>query len=291
MGAIGDYITKKVLRNSAKKHIRNYPRLAMFAFDSISSEIIIFGQHEREELKFLGSGLFPKLKKRICCFDVGANIGNHSLEFAKHFEHVYSFEPNPYVYDLLNINASLTNNIITKKIGLSNSQRTVKIQKNKYETNLGSTKIEEKALLESKDFYEFKLMKLDQFVKSNKIKDIDYIKIDIEGHELECIMGAEHTLRSFSPILTIEILKVDIFEGKTNAIKLLKEYGYKFFYELVDSSWLNRLPVSLYKLVRFSMSILINKKLKREYTLKPINSLEPKNYTMVVCSKKQISDL
>ena len=288
MGAIGDYIAKKVLRNRAKEHIRNYPRLVLLAFDSISSEIIISGQHEKEELYFLRNVLFPKLKNRCVCFDVGANIGNHSLEFSKHFKRVYSFEPNPMVFKLLNINASLTNNIIAQNVGLSNSQKTIKVPKNIYETNIGSTKVVEQKFVASEDFHEFKLTELDNFVKENKINSIDYIKIDIEGHELECIKGGELTLRHYSPVLTIEILKEDIVNGKSNSIKLLDKYGYKFFYELEDQSWFNKLPSFLYKLIRFFVSILKNKKLRRDYILKPINALKKKNYTMIVCSKTKI---
>ena len=53
-----------------------------------------------------------------------------------------------------------------------------------------------------------KLKKFDQLVSNlNIIKDIDFIKIDVEGHELEVLKGMNKFLKKSRPIFLIEIEK------------------------------------------------------------------------------------
>ena len=46
---------------------------------------------------------------------------------------------------------------------------------------------------------------LDNYLEVNQIKDcIDFIKIDVEGHELEVIYGAEKTIQNYRPVILCE---------------------------------------------------------------------------------------
>jgi hypothetical protein len=52
--------------------------------------------------------------------------------------------------------------------------------------------------------------------------DHPVIKIDVEGHELEVLKGAENTIKKYMPTLLIEIFNFD-----TNEVpKYLKSLGY-----------------------------------------------------------------
>jgi hypothetical protein len=44
---------------------------------------------------------------------------------------------------------------------------------------------------------------IDNFVQKNKIAKIDFIKLDIEGAEYECLLGASNTIKKFKPKLAI----------------------------------------------------------------------------------------
>ena len=54
---------------------------------------------------------------------------------------------------------------------------------------------------------------------------LDFIKIDIEGMEMEALTGAEATLRKFRPQLMIEKIKSD----ETQLRDFVNELGYKVF--------------------------------------------------------------
>ena len=66
-------------------------------------------------------------------------------------------------------------------------------------------------------------------MRTKKLDDYEYkpsfIKIDIEGHELECIKGAIETIKKFNPILMIEYDK-KIYDKINN---ILKNYKYNAF--------------------------------------------------------------
>lgn len=65
---------------------------------------------------------------------------------------------------------------------------------------------------------ESQVKKLDDF----KLKPY-FIKVDVQGFEMEVLQGAEETIRKYKPIFLIESLKD---EHK----KFLRRYNYEFYY-------------------------------------------------------------
>ena len=96
----------------AIEHRNEYPSLAIFAFDHVGLAINSHGRYENDILN--ATFQFLKSKELIgdgAALDVGANIGNHSVFFAKYFNKVVSFEPHPKVFKLLTINTEDLANI------------------------------------------------------------------------------------------------------------------------------------------------------------------------------------
>ena len=50
---------------------------------------------------------------------------------------------------------------------------------------------------------------------------MNFIKIDVEGHEYKCVVGAEQTIRKYNPVIIIE-------QNRNNftASDLLTQWGY-----------------------------------------------------------------
>jgi len=74
-----------------------------------------------------------------------------------------------------------------------------------------------------------KTVSIDDFVAENNLPKVDFIKMDIEGSELNALKGAEKTLRKYRPKLAISLYhKLDDFRDIPLFIKSL-DIGYKLY--------------------------------------------------------------
>ena len=82
-------------------------------------------------------------------------------------------------------------------------------------------------------------MKLDIFVRNNKIKKIDLLKLDTEGHELKILMGSKNLLKkNLVKYLLIEINNSKMYKNydkkkifnylKKNNFVLVKKFKFPF---------------------------------------------------------------
>jgi FkbM family methyltransferase len=68
---------------------------------------------------------------------------------------------------------------------------------------------------------------LDTFTKENLISRIDLIKMDIEGAEFDCLLGAQRVLEAFRPIIVLEA--DDRSVAWNNCRDLLSEHEYEAY--------------------------------------------------------------
>lgn len=55
----------------------------------------------------------------------------------------------------------------------------------------------------------------------SKDRKIGFIKIDVEGFELQALQGCERMLLEHKPVIALEVLKSDIQSGKSTALDYL----------------------------------------------------------------------
>ena len=220
--------------------------IVSYTNDLISDYIILDGWFEHQILKFLEKSVFPNLPKRSTCLDIGAHIGNHSLYFSQYFENVIALEPHPTTFEILKLNADSVDNITTMNVGCSN----ISCKKSAYEPagNSGgaTVNIPSQNEISSKEF-EFFLTPLDELDILQKVNSIDFIKVDVEGHEFECFKGAKNLLERHSPVIACEILKNSIINGMSPVVNLLGQFGYRYMYELIDQGGGGRINRNLSK--------------------------------------------
>ena len=74
--------------------------------------------------------------------------------------------------------------------------------------------------------YNSNTIRIDDFCKENNITNLGYIKMDIEGYELDALNGSKEIIRKFKPKLAISAYhKFDDFWNISNLIKeILPEY-------------------------------------------------------------------
>ena len=131
--------------------------------------------------------------------DIGANIGNHTLYFANelHAGKIFAFEAVENTCNILRANVQLNNlqdrvEVICR--GLSSGTGRASIR-NYYagNTNIGGTD-----LIVGRGNIE--LSALDDF----NIPKVTFMKIDVEGMELEVLQGAVETIRRSRPFIVVE---------------------------------------------------------------------------------------
>lgn len=141
--------------------------------------------------------------------DGGANIGEYSLLVNELNPNtlIYAFEPVKSTFEKLKSNTSHLTNIFPIEKGLFRNNCFKEI--NIYPSDAHSSVFELQGLqYESTKKQSIELINGDDFLKNNKIKEVDFIKIDVEGAEYEAILGFEEHIE----------------KGKIKMIQF--EYGY-----------------------------------------------------------------
>ncbi len=146
------------------------------------------------------SYLLSFVKQKRTCIDIGSSYGFVSTALALHFDQVHSFEMLPLVYNCLLSNTKSANNIQTYNVGLGDTKRQVDI--NFDETFSGSSYVKTyQSELDDKCVISSTIETLDSY----SFKDVDLIKIDVEGFESFVIKGSIETLTVNTPVVIIEM--------------------------------------------------------------------------------------
>lgn len=173
------------------------------------------------------------------CFDIGANIGIHTLFLAKLGGKVISIEPNQTVFNTLIKNIEINNftNIIPLNIAVSDSVNKKKFYQS-IKLNLVSTLEESHIksytnLIDDFKVIEIQTKPLDLIVRELGLenKSIKLIKIDVEGHEISVLKGGFNTLKNTNHVIIETTPKTDKIVRKMleeNNFKLLTKYENKY---------------------------------------------------------------
>ena len=129
------------------------------------------------------------------CVDVGSHVGFWSKDFTELFEYTYAFDPIPqvrecYVKNITNSNYTLY------PYGLGKEEKKISVLYSPKET--GNTHASEKGNLD------VEIKTLDSF----NLDNIDYIKIDAEGYEIEVVEGAKNLIEKCKLFIHINRKKV-----------------------------------------------------------------------------------
>ena len=145
-----------------------------------------------------GLGTLMQLMNNKVFIDIGANVGVFSLMASQIFKEVYSFELMKENYTLLKNNLKLNkiSNVKAYNYALGENQGYGKMIINPL--NNGGTSVKQ---LDKKSENSLKIFTLDQF----NFKNVDLIKIDVEGSELEVLKGLKETKDNYCPTFFIEV--------------------------------------------------------------------------------------
>lgn len=187
---------------------------------------IYFGIKEDAKYHF-----FNLIQKGSVVIDVGANIGDMTLNFSKRVGKegaVYSFEPFLASFRKLtkHIEINGCENVHLFNLGLGDKPGKFLLEE-RTDNNSGMNRI---AIGTDKNTHEIQIATLDQFILAENISEINFLKIDVEGFEKKVLLGANDVLQNQKPALFIELddnyLK-DQGDSSKELIQLLESYNYK----------------------------------------------------------------
>jgi FkbM family methyltransferase len=145
---------------------------------------------------FLTQYMIPNSNK--CFVDVGANVGGWSFIVAlKGFE-VFSFEPSPKAFNVLNTRSKKFPKVHAFPYAIGDQDTTGRMGTSAL-SNSGT--MDEENNLPGGGTINVQVHKLD----SMNLNNVGVIKIDTEGYETPTLRGATETMRKFKPRLVIEV--------------------------------------------------------------------------------------
>jgi FkbM family methyltransferase len=184
------------------------------------------------------SGLWEIYEKRVLTvapndvfIDVGAHIGSYTIPIAKKAQKVIAFEPNKYTFELLTKNISLNNltNIEAYNVAVSKKRGVVSFtyeDQSSYSRIIDSDQSTSVAVVENVKAHDNNNIHLVNTIDLDgvllKEDRVDWIKIDVEGHELDVLEGAMQTIRMHKPKIIIEIWSRNMEKIKT----MTHSFGY-----------------------------------------------------------------
>ena len=215
---------------------RNSIKWSLDLNEGIDLSIYLFGTSEKKIINL--RKIFTNKNEPLTILDIGANVGSVSLVIAKMFENskIFAIEPTNYAFNKLSnnlkMNQDLINRVHTRQIFISNDKKPQKVwsswnfdsSNEKHQKHLGTLK-------EIKDN---SYLKLDEFIEKEKLTKVDFIKLDVDGYELDVLKSGEKFLKINKPIIFTEIAPYLYPEFGYNChelIKFFKELNYDFFDE------------------------------------------------------------
>jgi|GEM_PF-782552 len=227
------------MNGNMKKHLRAIQTLFPFLQDArfnVTSYLIKMTGNPHEEDFFALEKFKPDPEQVL--IDVGADRGLTiiSMLIFPHMQNkIIAFEPNSLVFNKLKNNFLIkkTNRVDLRLCGLSDRNDQLSLYIPFYRKwmfdGLASLNYESAKNWLTHRLWMFDQQKLNVKRINCEVRKLDdfnfnpyFIKIDVQGHELQVLMGSENTIRKHQPIFLIECVNEQI-------IQFLKKFNYLFY--------------------------------------------------------------
>lgn len=239
-----NYFQKSFERKRARRVVQEYePRIDRFNLKDGDIEFANWKNPLVAQIR-ITQGMVDFFKKFIkpgdLVVDIGANIGDTTVPMALAAEKsgiTLGFDPNPFVFKILKINASLNGakqNIIPLPYAISvNEEEFYYVSE---EASFGNG-----AISVTKDNPRFKFthpdkirgINLKKYLEANypaRIDRLSFIKIDTEGYDKEIIKSIPDLIEKYKPVIVAECYRKSSNEEKTDLFNSVSKLGYDLYY-------------------------------------------------------------
>jgi FkbM family methyltransferase len=215
--------------------------------EGIDFSIYLLGAFERSTV----ISLRKLAKPGSVVFDIGANIGAHTLGLAQSVGpegRVFAFEPTDFAFAKLQQNLALNPELQRRTEAyqiLLAAEAGASLPANIYASwpLVAGEPVHPKLRGRLNPTSGARVDTLDNFVERKGIERLDLIKIDVDGHEFPVLKGGAKTLKRFRPDLLMEMspyVQAEHHYEFSALVELLRDAGYS----LQDADSWKELPVS-----------------------------------------------
>jgi FkbM family methyltransferase len=161
------------------------------------------------------------IKDTSTVIDIGANIGSHTLAYARMAYHgrVFFFEPQPLLFSLIEYTLSRNSlsNVFGRNVAVASKKGQLFVEIPDYE-RLGNFGLPNtlSAVIDEVSSLKIEAIAIDDLA----LESCDFIKIDAEDATLDILFGMQKCIVGFSPHIALEILDI---QAGWNAIQYIKE--------------------------------------------------------------------
>lgn len=164
----------------------------------------------------------PYVRPGAVVVDVGANFGSHTFAFAQAVGvtgMVHAVEPQRMLYYMLCGTIAMlgANNVHPHHLALGRETGEVRVPQPDYSATANFGAME---LAESRFGEPVPRMPLDVL----RLPRVDFLKIDVEGMELDVLLGASETIKRHRPVMAIE---ADREQNVAALLGFLRTHGYR----------------------------------------------------------------
>jgi FkbM family methyltransferase len=205
---------------------RGGARLCLPAVFDVITTYVLLEQEDwfEDEIRFVRRWLRPGMR----AVDVGANYGLYTVTMARAVGRegrVWAFEPAPDTARFLDATLRLNDlgQAELRRAAVSNSEGKLALS---LEVHPEGDRVSQTSAAPA-DSIEVPAVTLSRLAEAQGWGEVDFLKIDVEGHEPEAIAGAAGLLRSCSPLVMFEVNAGDRFDFR--ALTTLAEMGYRFY--------------------------------------------------------------
>ena len=195
----------------------------------MGQSLLVYGECSELELTFL----LTLAKNPGLVIEVGANMGIHTIPLAaalaKDGRPLYAFEPQPVIFQQLCANLALNGLTNVRAFpyacGSQNGALTFEIPDYTKPGNFGATRLKQPGSVSPRQEV-VQCVRLDNLLGDGVV---GLIKIDVEGAELEVLMGCEGILARCHPFLYVENDRVD---QSPALIQWLFDHDYRLWWHI-----------------------------------------------------------
>lgn len=212
-------------KNNAKRFIIKN-KTGVFYVRPFNDSFTISADYFEEDLrKWVG---LPSVKNLF--LDIGSNIGRYALIAKNNFAYkkVVCIEANPVTFEILNKNIKLNNiedDVKCLSVAVGDYEGKIKFQSDSSHLGGGKVMLTDDSETGWDNVVEVNVKTVDSILQNENIShsDISFIKMDVEGYEINALNGMRETLVGVS---NGTFLMLEISDDNTSLVGWLSEIGF-----------------------------------------------------------------